>query len=226
MAFLCACLGLLSWLNRQQAVRSKQPAARWCGASALLLLLDLEMSSKILIFLAKNQNLSAQILRQKRVPLSWILEKVLLWSMMLRMTVVLNLGSTPIHCYPVFLQRLFFCDFTICMYNGEKSSLEYPYNKIGMVLHLWEPKGTFLTKFYKTGYDLWIKSSWLSTSNDPLITELVEIMDCENILQAGIELGVYFDHISGLCSNFDLGLWPPEAFYRPYYITDINRLVQ
>ena len=35
-------------------------------------------------------------------------------------------------------------------------SLEYPYNKIGMVLHLWEPKGTFLTKFYKTGYDLWI----------------------------------------------------------------------
>ena len=78
------------------------------------------MSSKILIFLAKNQNLSAQILRQKRVPLSWILEKVLLWSMMLRMTVVLNLGSTPIHCYPVFLQRLFFCDFTICMYNEEK----------------------------------------------------------------------------------------------------------
>ena len=105
-------------------------------------------------------------------------------------------------------------------------SLEYPYNKIGMVLHLWEPKGTFLTKFYKTGYDLWIKSSWLSTSNDPLITELVEIMDCENILQAGIELGVYFDHISGLCSNFDLGLWPSEAFYWPYYITDINRLVQ
>ena len=105
-------------------------------------------------------------------------------------------------------------------------SLEYPYNKIGMVLHLWEAKGTFLTKFYKTGYDLWIKSSWLSTSNDPLITELVEIMDCENILQAGIELGVYFDHISGLCSNFDLGLWPSEAFYWPYYITDINRLVQ
>ena len=105
-------------------------------------------------------------------------------------------------------------------------SLEYPYNKIGMVLHLWEPKGTFLTKFYKTGYDLWIKSSWLSTSNDPLITELVEIMDCENILQAGIELGVYFDHISGLCSNFDLGLWPSEAFYWPYYITDINGLVQ
>ena len=105
-------------------------------------------------------------------------------------------------------------------------SLEYPYNKIGMVLHLWEPKGTFLTKFYKTGYDLWIKSSWLSTSNDPLITELVEIMDCENILQAGIELGVYFDHISGLCSNFDLGLWPSEAFYWPYYITDINRLVE
>ena len=105
-------------------------------------------------------------------------------------------------------------------------SLEYPYNKIGMVLHLWEPKGCFLTKFYKTGYDLWIKSSWLSTSNDPLITELVEIMDCENILQAGIELGVYFDHISGLCSNFDLGLWPSEAFYWPYYITDINGLVQ
>ena len=57
----------------------------------------------------------------------------------------------------------------------------------------------------------------MSTFNDPLITELVEIMDCELILQAQFELGVYFDHISGLCSNFDLGLWPSEAFYRPYY---------